>query len=428
MPRLASISGQNFLGIVGGKRFNPSLLHTLNNPGSFGDDIDDYFGTDLTMNDDYLLVSASGEDALDGYSVGRVYVFSPLTGELVHDLYNPNVFGSTNVDNFGGTLSPYHSMDIQGNYAAIGAPGEDSGGTNSGHMYVYDLSDSNPNLNNRLDIGNPNAEGARTDDYFGRTVAISENYILGTSAREENGGLVNSGYAYVFRKSDGVLLHSIINPNDDSASVQDQFGNGAAMNDNYLVIGAGAENDSDGVGGGETNSGKVYVYSTSSGSLLRTIRNPVPDGYANFGNYMAMHNNYLIVGSALYDSDNAANTGRAYVFNVSTGELISTLKNPNLYALETNDQFGQDVDINDKYAIVGVPFEDNVFGGTGVAYMFDIFTGELVHTFDNPDPTLDDYFGNAVAISENYVAIGVPRDDDSDAVNTGRTHVYSIYG
>ena len=41
MPRLASISGQNFLGIIGGKRFNPSLLHTLNNPGSFSDDIKD---------------------------------------------------------------------------------------------------------------------------------------------------------------------------------------------------------------------------------------------------------------------------------------------------------------------------------------------------------------------------------------------------
>ena len=78
-------------------------------------------------------------------------------------------------------------------------------------------------------------------------------------------------------------------------------------------------------------------------------------------------------------------------------------------------------------AIVGVPFEDNAVSATGVAYMFDIFTGELVHTFDNPDPTLDDQFGNAVAISENYVAIGVPRDDDSGVVNTGRTYVYSIY-
>jgi hypothetical protein len=426
MPRLASISGQNFLGIIGGKRFNPSLLHTLNNPGSFSDDINDYFGTDLTMNDDYLLVSASGEDILGGSNAGRVYAFSPSTGELVHDLYNPNAYGGGFGDNFGGTLSPYHSMDIKGNYAAIGAPGEDSGGTNSGHMYVFDLSDSNPNLNNRLDIGNPNAEGFRTDDYFGRTVAISENYILGTSAREENGGLVNSGYAYVFRKSDGVLLHSIINPNDDSASVQDFFGDDAAMNDNYLAIGANGENDSDGAGTQYSASGKIYVYSPSSASLLRTIRNPVPDDYARFGNYMAMHNNYLIAGVPLYDSDEN-NTGRAYVFDVATGELISTLKNPNLYALETNDQFGQAVDISDKYAIVGVPFEDNTVSATGVAYMFDIFTGELVHTFDNPNPTLDDEFGASVAISENYVAIGVPRDDDSGVVNTGRTYVYSIY-
>ena len=37
--------------------------------------------------------------------------------------------------------------------------------------------------------------------------------------------------------------------------------------------------------------------------------------------------------------------------------------------------------------------------------------GDLLHTFNNPDPAADDYFGRSVAGVGNNVLVGAPGDD-----------------
>ena len=54
---------------------------------------------------------------------------------LLHTLHNPNAYGTSANDNFGKAVA------ISGNYAIVGAYGEDdAGGTYSGKAYVYQIS------------------------------------------------------------------------------------------------------------------------------------------------------------------------------------------------------------------------------------------------------------------------------------------------
>ena len=60
---------------------------------------------------------------------GRVYIFNPATGELISTIANP----SPNGGDFFSRLS------FSGNTLIVGAPTDDSDGSNAGMVYLFDL-------------------------------------------------------------------------------------------------------------------------------------------------------------------------------------------------------------------------------------------------------------------------------------------------
>ena len=123
-------------------------------------------------------------------------------------------------------------------------------------------------------------------------------------------------------------------------------------------------------------------------TLLHTINNPNAHAESligdTFGESAAISGNYAIVGAPFEDSSaEDVDQGKAYIFDVTTGLLVHTLDNPNVYAYtQINDQFGYNVGISGNYAIVGARYEDsvNIEDNQGKAYIFDVTTGLLVHT------------------------------------------------
>jgi hypothetical protein len=66
---------------------------------------------------------------------------------------------------------------------------------------------------------------------------------------------------------------------------------------------------------------------------------------------------------------------------------------------------------------------------SGKAYIFDNTTGLLVYTLDNPNPfgTSDyDYFGCSVSISGNYIIVGAPYEGDAGGSYSGKAYVYKL--
>jgi len=396
-----------------------TLSKTLDNPNPYSTSTTDYFGVRSCISGNYAIVGAWGEDDAGGADSGKAYIYDVTTGNLLHTLDNPNAYSTSFNDHFGVSVS------ISGNYAIVGAHLEDDvDGTNSGKAYIFDVATGN--LVHTLD--NPNAYSTSAGDSFGNSVSISGNYAIVGAYWEEDADGDYSGKAYIYDVTTGNLLHTLDNPNPYSTSLSDNFGISVSIDGNYAIVGAYSEDDA-----GASSSGKAYIFDVTTGNLLHTLDNPNAYSTINgdlFGYSVGISGNYAIVGAYREGAPSGADSGKAYIFDVTTGNLLHTIDNPTAYSTSANDRFGLSLSIDGNYAIVSAPLEDDA-GGTesGKAYIFDVTTGNLVHTLDNPNAystSQTDYFGVSVSISGNYVMVGANYEDDASGTESGKAYIYEL--
>ena len=435
LPSTAGSSGQvlttdgtgvlSFADASGGSSFTASLFHTLDNPNAYSTSAGDRFGFAVAISGNYAIVSTYGEDDAGGSFSGKAYIFDVTTGTLVATLDNPNAYSTSQNDYFG-----YRAVAVSGNYAIVGAEGEDDvGGSSSGKAYIFNVTTGAL----LYTLNNPNAYSTSASDTFGYSVAISGNYAIVGAIYEDDAGGGSSGKAYIFNVTTGALLHTLNNPNAYSTSANDQFGKSVAISGNYAIVGAWGEDDAGDPRYGGSASGKAYIFNVSTGALLHTLDNPNAFSISpndSFGGSVAISGNYAIVGAEGEDDAGGNQSGKAYIFNVSTGSLVHTLDNPNAYSTSGGDNFGKSVAISGNYAIVGAYNEDDAGGtGSGKAYIFDVTTGTLVATLDNPNAystSASDIFGDSVAISGNYAIVGAYNEDDAGGTESGKAYIYQL--
>ena len=390
-------------------------VHTLDNPNAYNTSSGDGFGLWSAISGNYAIVGAPFEGDAGGINSGKAYIFNVTTGALLHTLNNPNPFGTSEGDNFGRALA------ISGNYAIVGAVFEDdAGGTTSGKAYIYNVTTGA--LVHTLN--NPNPVGISVGDIFGVTVGISGNYAI-VGAYQEDDTSSDSGKAYIYNVITGALVHTLNNPNAYSTSASDFFGRALAISGNYAIVSATFE---DAVGA--SNSGKAYIFNVTTGALVHTLDNPSPFANDNYGFSVAISGNYAIVGVRSKDDNEFLDSGKAYIYNVTTGQLLHTLNNPNAYTTPDFDRFGTSVGISGDYAIVGANLEDSA-GGTssGKAYIFNVTTGALVYTLNNPNAygtEETDNFGESVAISNNYAIVSTSFEDDAGGTSSGKAYIFAV--
>ena len=395
-----------------------TLTHTLDNPNAYGTSAYDRFGTAVSISGDRAIVGAEHEDDAGGGEAGKAYIFNATTGALVHTLDNPNAYGTSQADFFGGSVA------ISGNYAIVGAEGEDdASGTTSGKAYIFNVTTGA--LVHTLD--NPNPYGTSASDQFGTYIAIDGDYAIVSAFVEDDAGGLNSGKAYIYNVTTGALVHTLDNPNAYNTTENDFFGSSVAISGNYAIIGALREDDA-----GGTTSGKAYIFNVTTGALVHTLDNPnaygTSDGDA-FGVSSAISGDRAIVGAWWDDYSGGIRSGKAYIYNVTTGALLHTLDNPNGYGTRENDWFGFSVAISGNYAVVGAYQEDDA-GGTesGKAYIFDVSTGALVKTLDNPNAygtSAGDKFGFSVSISGNRVIVSSEEEDDAGGTTSSKAYIFT---
>jgi hypothetical protein len=274
-------------------------------------------------------------------------------------------------------------------------------------------------------LDNPNVYiSTVTNDQFGAYVASDGKY-LAISGHNEDFGASSSGTVYVYNMLTGKLIHIFNNP---APVASDVFGTAIDISGNWLLVGAPGD---DGTGSG---SGIAFIFNISTGALHKTLNNPnaystsASDG---FGNSVAISGNYAIVGARDEDDAGGTTSGKAYIFNVTTGALLFTLNNPNAYGTSASDSFtGYDfsMDADGDYLIAGARDEDDAGGTTsGKAYIFNVTTGTLLATLDNPNAygtSASDQFGNACSISGNYAIVGAWQEDEAGGTGSGKAYVY----
>ena len=181
----------------------------------------------------------------------------------------------------------------------------------------------------------------------------------------------------------------------------------------------------------EPGPGKAYLYDASTGDLLQTIEDPSPAQDGQFGYSVAIDGNKLLVGNP-NDDTNDPNQGQAYLFDVSTGNVLLTLNDPTPQkGSSSGEDFGAAVAMDDGIIVISAPYDDAFDSVGGRVFLFDEDTGNLLHALDDPTPNFYGQFGYSVAIDGNQVVVGNPYDDNNGDAS-GEAHLFdadtAIYG
>jgi len=246
-------------------------------------------------------------------------------------------------DNFG------ISVDISDIWVIVGAPNEDTGASNAGAAYIYQISSSTLTEMQML-----TASDAQADDVFGYKVSISGDWALvGAYGEDELGSL--AGAAYVFHNSgDGIWIETQKLTASDGAT-DCWFGWDLKIFGDWIIVGAPREDT------GGIDKGAAYVFYNSGGTWVETQKLVASDGMAGdiFGWSVNLSNNsdFLVVGAHFEDTD-ASNSGAAYVF-YNSGDTWVEIQKVKGFTINVNDNFGIRTSISTNYLAVSAVDDNN---------------------------------------------------------------------
>lgn len=307
------------------------------------------------------------------------------------------------------------SVAVSGDYAVVGAHKDDIQDTNEGSAYVYWFNGVYWEEQQKLI-----ASDGENLDWFGYSVAISDNFIMVGAPKEKDSGQVQRGAVYVFE-----LTGSSWNEVDKiTPDVGEGFGHSIAMSSGVAIIGAPYGD------GNDTSSGVVYIYRNLSGNWIKEQRIWASDGaYGDdYGGAVAISGDRIVVG-AYEDEDFGPLTGSVYTYSFGGSQWSGERK---LLASDGNsfDRFGESVAISGEVIVVGAKSKERgVFYWPGTAYVFrrSGSSWQEEQRLLSSDLWEFDYFGASVAINGDTVAIGCPMDDDS-AGQGGSVYLFQFDG
>ena len=309
-------------------------------------DNNDRFGNSVALDGTTLAVGAwKDDDGGTNSDRGAVYLFTKDTngiwtqtlkisdngggdGKLNVDLGNRDTFGSP--------------IALDGTTLAVGATGDDDGGTNSnrGAVYLFTKGEDGAWTQTLKISDNGGGDGKLNIDldqydYFGSSIALDGTTLaVGASVDDDGGANSNRGAVYLFTKGeDGAWTQTLkISDNGGGAGKvaidldnDDLFGTSVALDGNTLIVGAWGDD-----GDGGTNKGAVYLFTKESGIWTQTLKisdNGGGDGELdvdlingdNFGYSVALDGTILVVGAQNVDTYK----GGVYLFDASAMRYLT---------------------------------------------------------------------------------------------------------
>jgi hypothetical protein len=255
---------------------------------------------------------------------------------------------------------------------------------------------------------------------FGRSVAIGGNLVAVGAGGANAGSVSNAGAVYLFKRR-GLTYVREAKLTAPDATPGAEFGRAVAIQGNMVVVGARFAQV-----GTFSNAGAAYVFRKSKGSwyLEAKITPPIPANGDNFGRALAIHGDLLVV-TARKEEINAPDVGAAYVFRrngdswIDEAKLTASDPMPGAY-------FGQSVDVQGDFIAVGARNADP--NGAGAVYLFYPSGDQWVEVakLTPPDGQKDDQFAFTIAIHGNLIAVGARRADLPGAKDAGAAYLFSM--
>ena len=302
-------------------------------------------------------------------------------------------------------------------------------------------------------ISSPNEENS---GFFGTSVSEAgdtngdghPDIIIGASWENPGSSPTDAGRAYIFNGLNGVLLHTLISPNEEQSGYFgiSVSGAGDVNGDTYddVIVGASYEDP----GSSPEDAGRAYIFNGLTGTLIHTLTSPNEEVGGRFGVSVSDAGDVnvdgyadVIVGAWCEDPGSSPeDAGRAYIFNGNTGILLHTLVSPNE---ETDGHFGASVSgagnvdgRGSDAVVVGAPNEDPGSSpeDAGRAYVFGGETAALIQTFFSGNEEESGGFGGAVAgvgdvDGDGYDDVAVGAEKQSIGIGSsyaGRVYIFAV--
>ena len=373
-------------------------------------------GLSVAISGDRLVVGAESSGA-NGELSGSANVYERNSAGDWIEVERLVASDGSAVDLFGSSVAMDGDLIVVGAYAD-----RPSGLSLAGSAYVFERNASG----DWVQLDKLVALDGATDKYFGISVAITgDRIVIGAYGDNDNGQ--RAGAAYVFERngpSDWQQTHKILA--SDGAPF-DGFGEAVAISGDRLVVTAVSDD------GTAPYSGSAYVFERNGlGDWIQADKLLASDGVEGhrFGQSVGISGSRVVVG-ATGDAEQGVAAGAAYVFerdgSGDWAQVDKLLASDGATATWTYQ--GIAVSISGSRIAVGALYANGNKPSSGAVYMFrrDV-TGDWVETdkLIAADGAAYDFFGRAVAISGDRVAVGASSDDNIRGSEAGAAYVFEL--
>ena len=304
------------------------------------------------------------------------------------------------------------AVGLSGDTAVVGAHFDDAAGVkDQGSVYVFARSGAAWIEQQQLV-----ADDGAADDQFGWSVAVDGNTIVAGAYRDNVGPNADQGSAYVFVwNGSSWTQQAHLTANDGAGG--DRFGFAVAITGDTVVVGAPRDNV-----GANADQGSVYVFVRSGDTWTLQQQLLAGDGATGdeFGHALDIKGDTLVVGAPQDNVGLVQDQGSAYVYTHS-GTVWTQQKRLTASDGAELDLFGQTVAADADRAVVGAPgHRVSGAGGQGAVYVFTYSNATWLETRQllAADGAAGDVFGTAVALADDTVVVGAPKQGQ------GRGSVY----
>lgn len=294
----------------------------------------DYFGYDVEMEGEYLVVSGHRDDD-KGVDSGAAYIFKREADIWTQQAKLTAGDGDAG-EHFGASVS------ISGDTVLIGAPLDNQNGEKSGSAYLFTRNGTTWSQQAKL----LPSDGAASN-YFGNNVSIDGNNALIGTVRSSG-----VGAAYIFKRTDMNWAQQARLTASDGIT-GNLFGHSGAIQGNRAVIGAYRAN------GIVENTGAAYVFELGNDGLwsqqIKLIASEGTDD-DRFGVRAAISGDVVLIG-AHYDDPKGTDSGSAYIYDLGLSSDTTISLTPDAANPVIGDTLCIDVDVADAQGLYSAAFD-----------------------------------------------------------------------